>query len=159
MAHFGIRIGEEVSTWSTIDQSLYTPTREKPYQGIYVGDYAGHGCEFLLVTQRDTPPEIPGRRPTDTFLRTPSQEQSQYARDVLAAQVAEGIYHGSIEGVKLTGDPNVPRGEYTFVADDIGPAGLIRIEEEQPFKGARVIKSMGHVAERGFQNGKSERIL
>jgi hypothetical protein len=175
MAHLGIRIGEEVSTWSTIDPSLYAPTKQRPYQGIYVGDYAGHGCEFLLVMQSEFPPEIPRRRPTDTYLRSliglppvsdedemeetflsqqPGQERSQYQRDVLAAQVSEGIYHGSIQAVKLTGDPNIPRGEYTFVADDIGPNGLIRIAEEYPFKGARVVKSRGHVAARGFQNGK-----
>ncbi|KIW72601.1 hypothetical protein PV04_00782 [Phialophora macrospora] len=173
MAHFGIRIGEEVSTWSTIDPNLYTATREKPYQGIYVGDYAGHGCEFLLVMQSEKAPELPVRRPTDAFLRSliglppvgdedeleetlleerPDSSQSEYQREVLAAQVAEGIYHGAIEAVKLTGDPNIPRGEYTFVADDIGPGGLIRIAEEYPFKGARVVRSRGHVAARGFQN-------
>ena len=176
MAHFGIRIGEEVSTWSTIDPSLYMPTKQKPYQGIYVGDYAGHGCEFLLVIQTDTPPEIPHRRPTDALLRNliglppvadeneidaellsqqSGESLSQYQRDVLAAQVAEEIYHGSIQAVKLTGDPNIPRGEYTFVANDIGPGGLIRIAEEYPFKGARVVRSRGHVAARGFQNGES----
>lgn len=176
MAHFGIRIGEEVSTWSTIDPSLYTPTKEKPYQGIYVGDYAGHGCEFLLVMQSDEPPETPERRPTEPHLREllglPPQDQedemeealltdemnrhrSQYQRDVLSAQINEGIYHGAISAVKLTGDPNIPRGEYTFVADDIGPGGLIRIAEEYPFKGARVVRSRGHVAARGFMNGET----
>jgi hypothetical protein len=179
MAHFGIRIGEEVSTWSTIDPSLYTPTPQRPYQGIYVGDYAGHGCEFLLVVQTETAPEIPHRRPTDAVLRTliglpPEEEegefeetllahqteqenpQSEFQRTVLASQIAEDIYHGSIQAIKLTGDPNIPRGEYTFVADEIGPGGLIRIAEEHPFKGARVVRSRGHVAARGFQNGKFE---
>jgi hypothetical protein len=175
MAHFGIRIGEEVSTWSTIDPSLYKPSEQKPYQGIYVGDYAGHGCEFLLVLQTEKAPEIPHRRPTDVYLRNliglppvadeneleanllsqSDQAQSQYQRNVLTAQISEDIYHGSIQAVKLTGDPNIPRGEYTFVADDIGPGGLIRIAEEQPFRGARVVRSRGHVAARGFQNGKS----
>lgn len=42
----------------------------------------------------------------------------------------------------------------TFVADDIGDEGLIRIAEEEVFQGARVVKSMGHVAERGFQNDR-----
>ncbi|OQU99588.1 hypothetical protein CLAIMM_05198 [Cladophialophora immunda] len=177
MAHFGIRIGEEVSTWSTIDPALYTPTKEKPYQGIFVGDYAGHGCEFLLVMQSEKGPEIPQRRPTDAYLRgliglppeseedeleepvlaqqtdeQLSQSQSQYQRDMMAMHEEEGIYKGSIQAVKLTGDPHVPRGEYTFVADDIGPGGLIRIAEEQPFRGSRVVRSRGHVAARGFQN-------
>ncbi|KIX93355.1 uncharacterized protein Z520_10998 [Fonsecaea multimorphosa CBS 102226] len=182
MAHFGIRIGEEVSTWSTIDPALYTPTKEKPYQGIFVGDYAGHGCEFLLVMQSEKGPELPQRRPTDAYLRELiglpaegegagldeaemegqllaeqtdeqlSQSQSQYQRDMMAMYEEEGIYKGSIEAVKLTGDPHVPRGEYTFVADDIGHGGLIRIAEEHPFRGARVVRSRGHVASRGFQN-------
>ncbi|OAP62453.1 hypothetical protein AYL99_04656 [Fonsecaea erecta] len=179
MAHFGIRIGEEVSTWSTIDPALYTPTKEKPYQGIFVGDYAGHGCEFLLVIQTEKCPEIPQRRSTDARTRELlgldhegegpndgllepmladqtaeelAQSQSEYQREMMAAYEEEGIYKGSIQAIKLTGDPHVPRGEYTFVAPDIGYGGLIRIAEEQPFRGARVVKSQGHVASRGFQN-------
>ena len=62
--------------------------------------------------------------------------------------------YGRLEAVKLTGDPNVPRGEYTWIAEDIGSKGLIRIAHEQVFKGARVVKSLGHVAEREFRNGK-----
>jgi hypothetical protein len=173
---FGIRIGEEVSTWSTIDPSLYMPTKERPYQGIFVGDYAGHGCEFLLVLQTDTAPELPQRRPDSAQLRLalglppeeeeeemieptlaqrPDRERSQFEQEVLKKQENEGIYHGSMQAVKLTGDPNIPRGEYTFVADDIGPHGLIRIAEEYPFRGARVVRSRGHVAARGFQEGES----
>ena len=30
---FGVRMGEGVSTWSTLDPALYMPTKEKPYQG------------------------------------------------------------------------------------------------------------------------------
>jgi hypothetical protein len=71
----------------------------------------------------------------------------------------DGIHRGAIEAVKLTGDPNIPRGEHTFIADDIGPAGLIRIAEEHPFRGARVVKSRGHVAARGFLNGESGNVL
>ena len=40
-------------TFSTLLEESYTPTRKKPWQGIWVGDYSGHGCEFLLVLQRD----------------------------------------------------------------------------------------------------------
>ncbi|RYG42327.1 DUF3506 domain-containing protein, partial [bacterium] len=54
--NLGPRIGEAVSTWSTLSPSLYTPTSEKPYQGIFVGDYAAHGCEILLVLQSESPP-------------------------------------------------------------------------------------------------------
>ena len=58
----GATMGEEVTTFSTLPPECYTPTKEKPYQGIWVGDYSGHGFEFLLLTQktpdesRDIPP-------------------------------------------------------------------------------------------------------
>lgn len=174
MSHFGIRIGEEVSTWSTIDPALYTPTDEKPYQGLYVGDYAGHGCEFLLVMQTENPPPIPPRGTSNPDMRALmgllredewnsesfwNQNQPQLpAQGRNSQQIADeydGVFHGAIVAVKLTGDPNIPRGEYTFIADDIGPRGLIRIADEYPFQGARVVRSRGHVAARGFQNGES----
>jgi hypothetical protein len=66
----------------------------------------------------------------------------------------ESVYRGRIEAVKLTGDPNIPRGEYTFIAPDIGPNGLLRIASEELFKGARIVKSVGHIAARGFRDGK-----
>lgn len=160
-SHFGIRIGEEVSTWSTIDPSLYTPTAEKPYQGIYVGDYAGHGCEFLLVMQTEKAPAPPPMKATSRYYDVPEEERMLQPESVEFSAVTDppvavdnGIFQGAIEAVKLTGDPNIPRGEHTFIADDIGPAGLIRIADERPFKGARIVKSRGHVAARGFQNGK-----
>jgi hypothetical protein len=63
------------------------------------------------------------------------------------------VYRGRIEAVKLTGDPNIPRGEYTFIAPDIGPNGLIRIAKEEIFKGARIVRSVGHIAATGFRDG------
>ena len=161
---FGVRIGEEVSTWSTLDPELYTPTTEKPYQGIWVGDYGGHGCEFLLVTQRETV--------RDGSNQTPSWPRGRWGFDppedepdmgAVMANTAHGennvqdnsIFSGRIEAIKLTGDVNVPRGEYTWVANDIGAAGFIRVADEEPFQGARIVKSWGHSAERGYQNGLS----
>ncbi|KAJ9503635.1 hypothetical protein H2202_000774 [Exophiala xenobiotica] len=165
-AYFGFSIGAEVSTWSTLDPSLYTPTPEKPYQGIYVGDYAGHGCEFLLVMQTEKAPPPPPRLVRSSYfrdmigLRTEDDASDDELEEPDPAPEAsssiahedDGIHRGAIEAVKLTGDPNIPRGEHTFIADDIGPAGLIRIAEEHPFRGARVVKSRGHVAARGFLN-------
>jgi hypothetical protein len=63
------------------------------------------------------------------------------------------IYRGRIEAIKLTGDPNIPRGEYTFIAPDIGPNGLVRVATEEMFRGARIVKSVGHIAARGFRDG------
>lgn len=63
------------------------------------------------------------------------------------------VYSGRIEAVKLTGDPNIPRGEYTFVVPELGDQGLVRIAQEEIFRGARVVRSAGHIAGRGFRNG------
>ena len=49
---------------------------------------------------------------------------------------------------------NIPRGEYTFIAPEIGDAGLVRVADEDIFKGARFVKSAGHIAQRGFREGK-----
>ncbi|GAQ38893.1 hypothetical protein AtubIFM56815_007473 [Aspergillus tubingensis] len=108
---------ETLSTYATLDPELYTPTDKKPYQGIWVGDYSAHGCEFLLFLQRD-----------------------------------HGEERCSLEAIKLTGDPNVPRGEISFSADDIGPGGFVRIAEEALFQGARIVRSKGHVAGLGFRD-------
>ena len=160
-AFFGVRIGEEVSTWSTLDPALYTPTKQKPYQGVYVGDYAGHGCEFLLVTQTDKAPDPPPQPASSIYF----EQLSPAALSALAemergppadyddARDAEEGHRGAIEAVKITGDVHIPRGEHTFIADDIGVGGLIRIADEAPFRGARIVRSRGHVAERGFMDG------
>ncbi len=161
---FGVRMGEEVSTWSTLDPDLYAPTKEKPYQGIWVGDYAGHGCEFLLVRQRETL--------RDEVSPAHNRARSQWSHDpsegepdmrVIMANTPHGEdrvqddskFKGRIEAIKLTGDVHVPRGEYSWTANDIGSAGFIRLAEEEPFQGARVVKSRGHLAGRGFQDGLS----
>lgn len=179
LLQYGVRIGEEVSTWSTLDPSLYIPTPQKPYQGIYVGDYAGHGCEFLLVMHTDHAPPPPPAKHTGLFaqglvdledmeapdglhpqaVHTPEESSTHYTPPLpfpsdAAARDDDSVFRGALEAVKLTGDPNVPRGEHTFIADDIGPNGLVRIATERPFMGARVVRSRGHVAARGFMHGK-----
>jgi len=119
-------------TYSTLNPDLYTPTREKPYQGIWVGDYSAHGCEFLLIIQGDPSDDDEGDSTTGTVQR------------------------GSLHAIKLTGDPNVPRGETTFISGDIGPKGLIKVETEEPFKGSRIVRANGHVAGLGFHDGMLE---
>ncbi|KAI4906430.1 hypothetical protein J4E90_010504 [Alternaria incomplexa] len=210
----GMRIGEDVTTWATLPESCYTPTPQKPWQGIWCGDYAGHGCEFLAIMQpdeKDAKP-LPERAqwamrarereesvssegswttaPTDAASSSASEEESvdggveigvgMENADDLEDSVAtlqspyhnyistsgetsndskhrseedESVYKGRIEAVKLTGDPNIPRGEYTFIAPDIGPNGLIRVAKEEIFKGARIVRSVGHIAATGFRDG------
>ena len=199
----GMRVGEDITTWATLPEECYTPTREKPWQGIWCGDYAGHGCEFLVVMQPDDPQPLPERAywtmkarerdgsvssdgswstaPTHagewdddlvdithspdeesvvsleesvSTLRQSTPESSASFNDYHRMKEEESIYRGRLEAVKLTGDPNIPRGEYTFIAPDIGPNGLIRVATEDLFKGARVVKSVGHIAARGFRDGE-----
>ncbi|KAK4132729.1 hypothetical protein BT67DRAFT_443635 [Trichocladium antarcticum] len=117
----GIHIGEDIATYATLSPALYTPTPSKPYRGIWVGDYSGHGCEFLLITQ-------------------PHDDDDDDDDD----------NNDSLQAVKLTGDANVPRGEYSFVADDLGAGGLVEVAQEEPFVGVRVVRCQGHVASAGF---------
>lgn len=192
-----MRIGEDITTWATLPEEFYTPTPQKPWQGIWCGDYAGHGCEFLVIMQPDDPKPLPERAegamrareregsvssngswstaPTEAITSDNEAEfetaddledsvatlqeafpgansTEQYNEDVEVEQ--DITYRGRLEAVKLTGDPNIPRGEYTFIAPDIGSNGLLRIANEEPFKGARIVKSVGHIAARGFRDGK-----
>lgn len=140
----GLHVGEEIVTYSTLDPKLYTPTKEKPWRGIWVGDYSGHGCEFLLLNQPDCEgDDQPLERATE---ETDAEFEERFRR--------ERLYRGRLEAIKLTGDPNVPRGEYTFIAKDLGEDGFIGVAHDPPFRGARVVKSKGHIANMGFYNGK-----
>lgn len=143
----GIHIGEEIITYSTLDPVLYTPTALKPWRGIWVGDYSTHGCEFLLINQPD---DLPATDEDLDLVRGEAETDEQWEK-----RRADGhLYRGRLEAIKLTGDPNVPRGEYTFVADDLGPGGFISNAVHPPFEGARVVRSKGHVASTGFVDGK-----
>jgi len=140
----GMHLGEEVYTYATLDPKLYTPTEEKPYRGIWVGDYSGHGCEFLLMNQPDD------EEPFDE--ESVIQREDETIEEWNIRKREERVYRGSLEAIKLTGDPNVPRGEYTFVADDL--SDKVRTATEERFKGARIVRSRGHIAARMFRNGE-----
>ncbi|PVH88150.1 hypothetical protein DL98DRAFT_404473 [Cadophora sp. DSE1049] len=142
----GVRHGEEVYSYATLDPKLYTPTEEKPYRGIWVGDYSGHGCEFLLMHQPDN------EEPFDEASVVQGDDETPEEWEIRKRE--ERIYRGSLEAIKLTGDPNVPRGEYTFISDDISKTGFVRKATEDRFKGARVVRSRGHIAARMFRNDK-----
>ncbi|KAL7620545.1 hypothetical protein AAE478_009540 [Parahypoxylon ruwenzoriense] len=142
----GVHFAEEVVTYSTLDPILYTPTAEKPWRGIWVGDYSGHGCEFLLINQPDNDEE----KDEAPLTRFDGETEAEFHERFLN----ERVYRGRLEAIKLTGDANVPRGEYTFVADELGDEGFIGVGQEPPFQGARVVKSKGHIAHMGFYNDK-----
>lgn len=76
-----------------------------------------------------------------------------FEQTVEAVTDLKGAPTGRLEAIKLTGDPNIPRGEYTFIAPDIGAGGFLRVADEEVFKGARVVRSAGHIAGRGFMEG------
>lgn len=135
---------EDIQTFSTLDERLWTPTSQYPWRGIWVGDYSGHGCEFLLMHQEELHPF------NERSMRRNEDETSE---EFLQRRKEERMYRGNLKAIKLTGDPNVPRGEYTFIADDLGSDGFVRIAEEKPFQGARIVRSRGHIAERFFRSG------
>ena len=125
----GAHLGEEIHTYSTMDPHLYTPTKDKPWRGIWVGDYSGHGCEFLLMNQSDD------EEPFDENSVVQGEDETVEEWEIRKQE--ERLYRGRIEAIKLTGDPNIPRGQITFVADDIGSKGFIRNITKSKFKGAR----------------------
>lgn len=140
-------IGDQVSTYSTLDPELYAPTADQPWKGIWVGDYSAHGCEFLLIKQTHTTPFDEAGFDTT---RAGDETDAEFEQRKADARK----YRGRLEAIKLTGDPNVPRGECTFVAEDLGPEGYVTTVEEQPFRGSRVVRSKGHIARTGFLNGE-----
>lgn len=155
--HFGVgtpfftsESNETLSTYATLDSSLYTPTKEKPYQGIWVGDYSAHGSEFLLFLQRD----YEGRPASPTTSSAASYGSVFNDSGESETETEDIIQQGSLEAIKLTGDPNVPRGEISFIAEDIGQDGLVRKADEPLFQGARIVHSRGHAAGLGFRDGK-----
>lgn len=161
---------ENMTTYATLDAKLYTPTRQRPYQGIWVGDSVDHGCEFLLFLQRERDRRQPTRDQRSTRPARPGLESGP-SRDVSLLVEGEtetgvegdqrsnhsGIEQGSLEGIKLTGDLLVPRGEISFIADEIGPKGVIRIADEEPFRGARVVRCRSQVMSRNSRDSKSLR--
>ena len=138
----GIHLGEEVYTYATLDPDLYTPTEDKPWRGIWVGDYGGHGCEFLLMHQPDN------EEPFDVTKVIQAEDETPEEFNLRKTQGR--ICQGSLCAIKLTGDPNIPRGEDTFRVKDLSKT--VRIATEDIFKGARIVESEGHVAGRMFKD-------
>lgn len=209
VARFGETVNREVvNTYGTLPLEAYTPTADKPWQGIWCGDYSTHGVEFIAIMQPDDPIALPenARRALDLWPQIDSETVSNmlYGEDdeddwedalenlgqeyaSITSMVSNGSssgrtpsststdkapYKGRLEAVKLTGDPNVPRGEYTFVVDDMGEDGFVKHTHDPVFQdhmttptstaattlpnrltdGARVVRAVGHVARHGFQS-------
>ncbi|KAI9708906.1 MAG: hypothetical protein M1820_003600 [Bogoriella megaspora] len=170
------RIAETIRTYGTLKECAYTPTPSKPWQGIWVGDYSEHGCEFLLVTQPDEAEALQLPRDatqsadyqnyglvySDTyphlnispfFIVTPNPFTASGSADT-RVESSSATHTGRIEAIKLTGDIYVPPGEYSFIVPDIGPGGLIGIADEDPFKGSRVMRSVAQIAGEDFHGNR-----
>lgn len=204
---FGQRVNREVvNTYGTLPREAYTPTADKPWRGIWCGDYSTHGVEFLAIMQPDNPIALPDEAqrafdlwpnvdPEKIAMLLYGQNDEDDWEDALenlgqdyapiTSMVSNGTpsghtpspsssdkapYKGRLEAVKLTGDPNVPRGEYTFIVDDLGDDGFVKHTHDPVFEdemtkpgsmaattlpdrltdGARVVRAVGHVAQPGF---------
>ena len=157
LASFNVgTVMDGISTYSTLQPGLYTPTAAKPYQGIWVGDYSVHGSEFLLVIQRES---IEEWQTADEEVDAQHESASTNGNSI-NEHSGEDLPRGMmLEAIKLTGDPNVPRGEISFASDDIGPRGFLRVADEELFKGARVVRSRGQVAATNFRDRKSRYLV
>ncbi|KAI9889294.1 MAG: hypothetical protein M1814_005601 [Vezdaea aestivalis] len=136
-----------LDTYSGLNPDLYRPTSERPYQGIWVGDYSSHGAEFLLVRQI-----LPEDENSDSGPVLPDVQSSSETIET-SEDLPKGD-RGRLEAIKLTGDPNIPQGHYTWVAD-VGLSGLIRLNSDDFFGRCRVVRACGQVADHGFRNGES----
>lgn len=213
------RVAEKISTFATLPADFYTPSKEKPWQGIWCGDYSAHGPEFLVVTQPPMSKPLPEkarkafarwpRAMVDVFggVLAPLEDENEEEptagfedtltmggipdsnphltilnNDIQSLQNSntdssqtsnpdQAPYKGRLEAIKITGDPNVPRGQITFIADDLGEGGFLGYAKEPifdpktlnsengeilpsnpDFRGARKVRSCGHIADRDFRS-------
>jgi Cyclin D1 binding domain/F-box-like len=158
------RRNDLMETYGTICQEAYTPTKNRPFRGIWVGDYNGHGAEYVIFLQPDNKYEIRiPRDATEEIERLSEEDATQHpAYDINGFdedRFPGSRLEGSLLGVKITGDINVPKGEFTFIVRDIGTEATLRIAEEEPFRGARVVRGVGHVAGLLLSHGKLFHII
>ncbi|KAI5291044.1 hypothetical protein KEM54_006561 [Ascosphaera aggregata] len=141
---FGVNM-EVDATYASLDEEVYTPTPSKPLQGIWVGDYSGHGSEFLLLVHRDDyDDKSEGNGQQGAATPQTDEKGDQYSPIPPLRQTAT---HSR--------DANIPRGQVSFIIPDLSPAnGLIRMATESPFTGSPVFRGKGHIARNGFLESK-----
>ncbi|KAK1035564.1 hypothetical protein LTS16_014520 [Friedmanniomyces endolithicus] len=127
--------------------SAQTATEDPPEQPLLLPDLPPHHPPTPLPSQQPHP--IEPHAVLQGFSEMPYQRTVEEVTDY------ENVPTGRLEAIKLTGDPNIPRGEYTWIAPDIGHGGFLRVADEWNFRGARVVRSAGHIAGRGFREGES----
>ncbi|GAB7338041.1 hypothetical protein MBLNU457_4410t1 [Dothideomycetes sp. NU457] len=124
--------------------------------GQLTGDVANLEQLLAQLTEVRADEELTVEHEEDTILEDqpgPSTADTPSVQDSAVEGIDNpDIYSGRLVATKLTGDPNIPRGQITFIAPDISDKGLIRVAQEEIFRGARIVKSAGHVADRGFRN-------
>jgi hypothetical protein len=145
-----------METWGTLTKEEYTPTPQKPLRGIWVGDYNGHGAEFIAFLQPDKA-QMP-QQALQEIKRVRGCDFYTFSDDEVDAMDEERFHGEKLRGpllaVKITGDINVPRGEYAFIASDLGANATLRVSEEDPFRGVRVVRAVGHTAGIMMAGGK-----
>ena len=159
---------QSTATFSALFRETYMPSKQKPWQGIWIGDYYSHGFEFLVVMQKRVSPNSERTELPETARGLPAGYhlvQSEVSNAQEGAEEAGSEDKGPfnrLEAIKLTGDPNVIRGQCTWLVEDLDK-DLIRVAGgQEQFAGSRIYRSHMHIAEAGFRNDRyiaSEMIL
>lgn len=113
---------------------------------VYGGEYTEE--EHANGTPPPPPPANTTTTEDETDAENAASSSSRRVQDLNQGPT------GRLEAIKLTGDTNIPLGKYSFIAPDIGNEGLIRVADEHPFQGSPVVRSAGHIAERGFSDDR-----
>lgn len=115
----------EMETFSKLSSDLLTPTREFPWRGIWMADYSSHGPEFLLF------------------------HQSSKSR--LEAIKLTGMYYTDmiIADVNDSGDVCVPRGEISFIVENLDHPLPVTYSE---WPNSPVLESRGQISQINFVN-------